>query len=258
MFVALPVLCIATLSACTERPPAGGTVNIEITHVFGDAPLSLEDSVYETTSGDALRISRLRYYLSNLRLRNADGSWFTYPLGTTQPSGYFLIDAAKPGSLHLALAHVPPGQYEGLEFLIGIDEARNDQGAQSGALDPAHGMFWSWSSGYIFFLLEGHGAAGNDPTSQPATSFEYHVGGRSTPSLTRSVYLPMGERPLQVKPEVIGTIHLMADVAEVFDQPTRIRIAELSTAMDATGGAIVADNYADIFRVDHLHHEPVR
>ncbi len=249
-FALCGALALSLMAGCTQRAPEGGTVEIDITHLFDAQPLQLNDSSYPTAGGDRIGITRLRYYLSNIRLRRHDGSWYVQPSGEKDSSGYYLVDAGKPDTLKLRIPLVTPGDYEGLDFLIGVDAARNGKGAQSGTLDPVNGMFWTWTSGYIFFQLEGLTPAGQDIT--------WHVGGRTEPTLARSVYLPLGERPLQVKPPVLSTIHLQVDVAEAFRTPTEIDLDTMATAMDSKSGAIIADNIADMFRVDHLHHEPVR
>lgn len=243
-------LALGVLSACGERAADGGSVEIDITHQFDGEPLLLDARSYRTAAGNDLRFTRLRYYISNIRLRRHDGSWYVQPLGENDSSGYYLVDLAQAQTTKLRLAQVTPGDYDGIDFLIGVDAARNGKGVQSGSLDPVNGMFWTWSSGYIFFKLEGLTADGREIT--------WHLGGRGEPTLARSVYLPLGERPLQVRPALLGTIHLQANVAEAFRTPTTIDVDALPTAMDAKSGAAIADNIGDLFRVDHLHHEPLR
>ncbi|MBK9581192.1 MAG: hypothetical protein IPO48_04510 [Saprospiraceae bacterium] len=58
-----------------------------------------------------------------------------------------------------------------VELMFGVDSTRCSSGAQTGALDPAKGLFWSWSSGYIMVKAEG-----NAPTAADG-SFAFHLGG---------------------------------------------------------------------------------
>jgi hypothetical protein len=60
-----------------------------------------------------------------------------------------------------------------MEFMIGVDSARNNSGAQTGALDPTNGMFWSWSTGYIMAKFEGTSA--QSPAA--ANALKFHIGG---------------------------------------------------------------------------------
>lgn len=55
---------------------------------------------------------------------------------------YFLIDASDAGSTTIALQALP-GKYDQVAFTIGVDSIRNISGAQTGALDPGKGMFWT-------------------------------------------------------------------------------------------------------------------
>lgn len=58
---------------------------------------------------------------------------------------------------------------------LGVDSNLNLLGVHKGDLDPVHGMYWSWQSGYIHFKLEGSwsGEGGLQP-------FVYHIGGFNT------------------------------------------------------------------------------
>jgi hypothetical protein len=208
---------------------------------------------YTLADGDQLSVDKLRYYLSNFRLRRHDGSWSAAARSDQDARGYFLVDEAQGSSKIFDVAGFAAGDYAGVEFLVGVDAARNAAGAQTGALDPARGMFWMWNTGYIFFKLEGH-----SPQSTASDhALTYHVGGSRDPNNnTRTVYLPLGVKPLKLTPELVSTVHLHADIAEVFQSQSPLKIAEHAAVMDPAGGKLVADHYASAFRVDHVHHEP--
>ena len=67
---------------------------------------------------------------------------------------YFLVNFANAGSTRISLKTIP-ASFNRIAFTIGVDSIRNVSGAQTGALDPANGMFWTWNSGYIMAKLEG-------------------------------------------------------------------------------------------------------
>lgn len=162
-----------------------------------------------------------------------------------------LIDAADAASQRFEIAGVPPGRYTGIELLLGIDAARNHAGAQTGTLDPARGLFWTWKTGHISFVFEGR----SPQSGSGGQALRYHVGGAA--SAARSVFLPLAPKPARVEPCLMPTIHLKADVGRLFDTPHAIRFGELASAMDAVSSAPVADNAAAMFSVDHLHEEPL-
>jgi len=248
----LPILALALgLGGCARAPELD--VGIDISHVVGGEPLRLDEGRYRNAVGEEFTVQRLRYYLSLPRLRRADGSWFEPRHPAESAEAYHLVDEAKPESRRLRITGVPAGEYTGIEFLLGVDDARNHAGAQSGALDPAQGMFWTWKSGYIFLKAEGSSPA----STAGGRGFSYHIGG-GEPSLARRVYLSFGEKPIRVDPRIRPTVHLAADLGALFSAVNPVSIAQLPEAMDPTTAKPLADNAAAMFRVDHLHHEPRR
>ncbi len=60
-----------------------------------------------------------------------------------------------------------------LSFLLGTDSLTNVSAFFEGPLDPIHGMYWAWNSGFINFKLEGT----QTDLATPGQRFEYHIGG---------------------------------------------------------------------------------
>lgn len=239
---------VLLLAGCGGDGASGLPLRIEITHAVGETPLRLGDS-YRTTAGDEWSAERLRYYLSNFRLRRSDAGWFANPQSEQDSRGYFLVDEAEAASKRFAIGPVPPGRYSGIEFLVGVDAKRNGAGAQTGTLDPARGMFWTWNTGYIFFLFEGHSPQSTDE----AHALTWHVGGAGAAARTVFLQFPA---PVEVTKEQGAELHLYADLARLFDGAHGLRPAQLPTAMDPAESAQVADNSAGLFRIDHIHHLP--
>lgn len=242
----LPIIAVAALTglAACQRTPQAAPVVIAIEHRAGDAPLQL-GRPFATSGGEELTVDKLRYYLSNLRLRRADGSWYVNPQSPQTPAGYFLVDEAVPESKRLEIGPVPPGDYRGIEFLIGIDETRNHSGAQTGPLDPARGMFWMWHSGYVFLKLEGR----SPQSTAQAQTVSYHVGGGDIEApLARTVFLSLPE-PLRVAGPAASELRLTADLASLFAGPAPLRVSTLAEAMEPPAVVPVADAFAASFQV---------
>ncbi len=246
----LAIAALAALSACEGGEADGLPLRLEISHEIAAQPLK-PGAEYALPTGEHLSVDRLRYYLSNFRLHAPDGLWSTAAHSDDDARGYFLVDESQATSRVFDIAGFAPGQYDGIEFVIGVDAARNRQGAQNGALDPAQGMFWTWNTGYIFFKLEGH----SPESSAKDHRVEYHIGGAD---LQRTVYLPLGGKPLRLDARLLATVHLQADVGQLFQGASALHLADKPTVMDPASGRVVADRYAAIFRVDHLHHQPRR
>ena len=153
-------------------PDTVGPLTLEFEHVVGNDALALNPQQYTNANGDQFQVTTFKYYISNIVLIKADGSTFK------QPESYYLIDQEQPNSKLITLENVPSGEYTGLTFTVGVDSTRNVSGAQTGALDPTQGMFWSWNTGYIFLKLEGY-----SPQSEKG-GLTFHIGGFKTPNNT--------------------------------------------------------------------------
>src|SRR5205085_3433926 len=105
---------------------------------------------YKNTSNEIFTVTKLKYYITNVKLHREDGLVFT------EEDSYHLIKHVDSlSATAFSIKNLPPGNYNGMEFLIGVDSLRNVSGVQTGALDVNNQMFWSWNSGYIFFKMEG-------------------------------------------------------------------------------------------------------
>jgi hypothetical protein len=181
-------------------------VNMEYVWAMSTAPFSLNQMLYHPMTGDSLNFSMFRHYISNIRLKRADNTYWA------ATNSYHLLDASIPSSLTLNFSNVPAGEYVAMEVTFGVDSARNVSGVQSGALDPANGMFWDWNSGYIMLKAEG--------TSPQAAggSFEYHLGGFSGTNNTvdvRELSFPSGEK-LVISTGTTSVVHMKANPARLF------------------------------------------
>ena len=123
-----------------------GTATVKVDHVWGmggSTPFELNTEYIQPMSQDTLTYTKLKYYVSNFKLKQADGTWWEHP------ESYFLVDLSEPTSLSMALNNIPTGNYTEVSYTMGVDSLRNVSGAQTGALSTTNGMFWSWNSGYI-------------------------------------------------------------------------------------------------------------
>jgi hypothetical protein len=234
-------LCLAVIQIISsfKAPVEKATLTISIAHFAGTSLLNLDDSEYKNELGQVFTVSRFRYYISNIKLKNEDGSEF-------ESHDYFLVDEAEPGSKKIMLPGIPSGKYTSLSFTIGVDSLHNCSGAQSGALNPVNGMFWEWNTGYIFLKLEGHAHA----STSSGHIFEYHIGGYKAPNnCIRKVTLALGESGLNISSEQENNIVLKADILEILKNPATIDFSKLSSVTDFHHATTIADNYIDMFSI---------
>lgn len=121
-------------------------LSIEFDNIVGGSDLQLNTSTYSNSSGEAFKVSKLKYYVSNFILTGINGTLYTVP----QDSCYFLIDESNITTRSAELK-VPEGEYKTLQFTLGVDSLRNtkDISQRTGVLDPtATGadMYWGWST----------------------------------------------------------------------------------------------------------------
>jgi hypothetical protein len=226
--------------------PTTGSVKIHFEHTFDTIPFELGSSNnYVTANGDTINFSIYKYYISNIKLVRPDGSTFD------ETESYHLINAADTNTFELTLANVPVGNYSGIRFMIGVDSARNVSGAQTGALDPANGMFWTWNTGYIMAKMEGtspqSGAANN--------SVVFHIGGfTGANSSLRTVSPTFNGDQATVSATATPEIHIGCNVGEWFQNPTTINLGTTFFQMSVNAtSSMIATNYSDMFSVEHIH-----
>ncbi|MBC7892263.1 MAG: hypothetical protein H7Y12_08630 [Sphingobacteriaceae bacterium] len=265
LFAALLGIC-ALVGSCQkdENPDAfsatdKNSVTLEFDNRVGGQNLILGQSIAKNTSGEDFTVTKLNYFISNVALTKDDGTVVKFP------DSYFLIREADPQSLLAKLPDVPAGNYKEVSFVVGVDSARSvaNVAARTGVLDVASygddGMYWSWNSGYIFMKLEG-----TSPVVPLRASgqrlFEIHVGGFGgysgpAPNNLRRVTLPVGSELAKVRKDVAPEIHFYVDAAKILDGKTKISLATTNNIHSPSLAKPVADNYTEMFAVDHVHNE---
>jgi hypothetical protein len=169
--IALLVLTFVAAS-CKKKEekdpdPTSGTVTLKFDHRWGPsgAAFTMNTALTHPATSESITFQTLKYYITNVKLQKEDGSWWV------QPESYHLVTVGSNTVPTISLANVPLGNYQAIEYMIGVDSTRNVSGAQTGALSTSNGMFWSWNTGYIFIKAEG-----TSPDS-PTGGFSYHIGG---------------------------------------------------------------------------------
>lgn len=193
----------------TNDPPSGtGTLVVDFDYVWAmaGAPFEMGTALYHPMTGDTLTYTTFKHYISNITLiKNDNTTW-------AAEESYHLLDFSDPSSTSIHLKDVPAGAYTGIQITFGVDSARNVSGAQTGALDPANGMFWSWNTGYIMIKAEG-----SSPQSGNG-AFSYHLGGFSGENnciSVRSFNFPNGDA-IQVDNNEQLTVNMAANPARLF------------------------------------------
>ncbi len=189
--------------------------------------------------GEPYTISNFTYYISHFSLVTENNTRVDLPVS------YHLIGEKQASSKKIALM-APAGNYKAIRLMIGIDSSRNVSGVQTGALDPANGMFWTWNTGYIFAKLEGKSSV----SPAPLQNVTYHIGGFATPdNAIRMVELPLPE-VLRLRAGGQPSIALEANIDAWFNGKKPVRIAQEAFSMNPGPLAVkISENYATMFSV---------
>lgn len=257
IFILIGLLSTTIFSACKKAsddpaPAQTGSATIEFDNQFEKdpldptvyIPLEMNTRTYTNAASESYTISKFKYYISNIKLKKADGSEYAVP------ESYYLIDAGAHPDSEIELKNIPLGTYTGMSYVIGVDSARNVSGAQTGALDPANGMFWSWNQGYIFMMFEG-----TSPQSTAADNIlQYHVGGFRNSTNTnalQTVNLSFNTYTLRVTSVGTPEVHIMVEAAKVAKNQS---FATMPTVhMPGAAAISISNDYASMFSFSHIH-----
>ncbi|MGG9971162.1 MbnP family protein [Ferruginibacter sp. SUN002] len=250
---------VIVFASCHKLPSTSANEaphNIEIffTNVVRDKPIILgseqyinqykeDDVVYE----EQYTITKLKYYISNLTFTTTKGKVIS------EKDSYHLISVAEentvPKSNRFSFA-LKSGTYKSVSFLIGVDSIKNISGAQTGALDPLNGMFWTWNSGYIMFKVEG-----TSPQSKMADNkFEYHIGGfQGLNNTLRRVTFNLSS--LEVTENTNTELIFEADLRKFWENGKSFKISEIPICTsEGIEAKKIADNFSQIFSCTKIIH----
>lgn len=216
-------------------PADGGTINFQMNYTFNGSSIVFGSKQYSNAAGDTFTIKELKHYFTNITLKRADGSELNL-------QNYNLLDAATASTQNFTLTKIPAGNYVGMSVLLAVDSFRNHEGMQEGALDPGWGLFWTWSSGYIFYRING--------TTTASQNYSFDLGGdNNAPKVT------MDLSSYKVK-SATPKITLLMDVNEMFQNPSNFSFKTdgytIHSGLDA-GAAKMSQNMKDMVTVTNLN-----
>ncbi len=184
--------------------PNGGTVNslnINLSYEVDGQALLFDTLLYTNDASSQFGVSRMWYYLSRIYLIKSDSS-------TVFLKDFQFIDAARISTNQIKLSAIPPGNYIGMKFNIGLDSSQNITNALPLTTDNLN-MEWpvQMGGGYHFMKFEGHAS---DTTGD--YGFAMHLG--LNPYLVKcSIWSPI------VVPIGDANINMVMNLNEWFRNP---------------------------------------
>jgi len=215
-------------------------LTIKMNPLANGTPLVL-NTEYVNDLGEDYTVTAFKFYISNISISDGESA------NSAEQESYHLVDASNLGTKTFN-AQMGRIGFNRIRFLVGVDSLRNVSGAQTGALDPMNGMFWTWNSGYIMAKLEGTSTF----STAPGQRIQYHIGGYAgAESTQRWVTLGFpGGGMYTISPEQPLALTIDVDLDKWFHSAHDLPIAANPLVM--TPGPLSvqqADNYATMFTV---------
>jgi hypothetical protein len=201
-------------------------------------------NLYQNHFNEPFSVRTFKFYVHAIELNNA-GTGKDFSSGKAD---HYLVDLSNPSSARIELK-VPAQSYDQITFMLGVDSIRNVSGAQTDALDPAKGMFWTWNTGYIMAKLEGNSVV----SPAPASVFEYHIGGfKGDENVVKKISLPLSEL-INLKTNKASEVTITADVYSWFYNPNDIHfIKNPYCHSPGTLAKQIAENYSNMFSIGKI------
>ena len=228
----------------TETPtPVNPKINLIFSHKVGDEEI-VQGQFYSRSQGESFSFDMLKYYVSQAALVNTSGDTLYF-------TGHNLMDAfnanRKKASGSIDLDNAQMSTFNELIFGIGVSPEFNTSGDQAGDLDPAFGMIWTWSTGYIFMKHEGQFIDSTGAT-QPLL---YHLG---TSRAYQRYSMPIN---IQLKNDKTYDIHVDFNFAEVYNSPNLItftdnNVIQSSGSQDIPWISSMVQNLQNAFSVSSI------
>jgi hypothetical protein len=219
--------------------------NVKITfkNVIKGSGIVFRDSIYINPFQEKYTITKLKYYVTNVAVQKD-------LISEKEENSYHLIDESIPES-HTINFSIPEGDYNAIQFLLGVDSLHNVSGAQTGDLDPTKDMFWTWNTGYVMAKMEGNSLSSN----QVNNKFEFHIGGfAGRYNVLKQEHLGFPEsKAIHFSDGKTYEIIINADINTWWQNPNDIKISEHAVITTPGKNAFaISENYANMFQVEKI------
>lgn len=193
------ILAFASCKKTDDGALVPTTLKIAISHNVSDAPLYFDSLIYHNAAGEMYSISKLNYYLSDIRFYK--NNELVFALDTVA-----YIDAGQQ-NYTIGIANIADFGFDSISYLIGVPPALNAHDKLAPTYENV-AMEWPdmMGGGYHFIKLEGHW---QDGTGLPG--FTVHLG--------TDAYLVKGGLKATgvVSPNKITSLNLQMDINKWFE-----------------------------------------
>ena len=185
-------LCFLVLTGCHKDNDTTGSLHLNLPVYIGSNPVDSLNKFYADENGRPLALSMAQFYISDVSLKNASGTWYTIP------NSYLL---QRWNNKDFVLSNIPVGTYTDIRFNVGLDlktdtsnpayiSSTGPDSALSLSISNEYSMYYGWQwQGYVFMYIEGSVDMSAAHDGSQLTSIVYLIGGNSGANL-KTVTLP--------------------------------------------------------------------
>jgi len=168
--LSLALFFIITLMASCKKDEEKSVAPVFVfKHNINGAELQKGVMKYTNLAGNNYEVDELQYFISEIRLKTADGRFI--PIESDSAIHY--VDIAIPSTLGWSPKDlIPVTDYDSISFVFGINEAKNKTGLFVNP--PERDMFWPdmMGGGYHYMKMNGKWKA----TGDTIKAFNFHIG----------------------------------------------------------------------------------
>lgn len=209
---------ICLFSCDEDEQMMTGEVNFRFKLVYGEEPLEMFKTYDYPVSGEKFQMTRLSFFISDLTIRSTSGDYNIKDIDYLNLTNSHTVPVAPNGFEYL-LKGIQPGNYNSLDFGIGVPAALNamvPKDFKSGHILSNTSEYWSSWKSYIFFKPEGKISLDGKPISE--TSFALHLGANEA---FRKISLP---KPFTVTSGNRTNVDVILDIQKFLNGKTLYNI----------------------------------
>ncbi len=199
------LLLTISISGCGETK-VDKNFSLSFKGMVGDEAYTVGEW-YPNAMGQYFKLEKFRFYVSRIEAVNEAGT-------AIEVAEVDLYDLQNPTNINVNL---PTGNYQAINFYIGLDEALNaSDPTLFGADEPLGNSehYWTWATKYIFAMIRGKVGEVANPDVNNTGTFVYDLG---TEALLQSVSLP---RSFTTSEDEVKEVEIIVHIDEVFNGET--------------------------------------
>jgi len=233
------------LFSCTEneskKEHETQKVTLEVQFFVKDKSLKLLQE-YQNDLNQTYLLENFKFYLSNFEFESASTNE-TFKV----EDSYYLFSADREKTVFEREILIKKGEFNKINFSIGVDSIKNTSLDNSGDLDISNSMAWDWNTGYKFVVMEGkyYNDISNPTTSIPLV---FHIGLNQNYKKISLDFDKLNEKGI-FDTKKNKKIVLKVDLNDFFSSPNQIDFNQINTIMGKGKSILFSQNYETGFVV---------